>query len=127
MALHTVETKAAPAAIGPYSQAVTAGDLLFVSGQLGMDPQSGEMVGAGLVEQARQALTNLTAILQAGRCTLDHVAAVDVFLTDMAKFAQFNTVYGEFFKAHKPARAVVEVSALPKGACVEIKCVARRS
>lgn len=127
MALHTVETKAAPAAIGPYSQAVTAGDLLFVSGQLGMDPQSGEMVGAGLVEQARQALTNLTAILQAGRCTLAHVAAVDVFLTDMAKFAQFNTVYGEFFKAHKPARAVVEVSALPKGACVEIKCVARRS
>jgi len=127
MTIHTVETKAAPAAIGPYSQAVAAGELLFVSGQLGMDPRSGELVGAGLADQARQALSNLAAILQAGGCTLDHVVAVDVFLTDMEKFVEFNTVYSEFFKDHKPARAVVEVSALPKGACVEVKCVAKRS
>ena len=127
MTIHTVETKAAPAAIGPYSQAVAAGELLFVSGQLGMDPRSGELVGTGLADQARQALSNLAAILQAGGCTLDHVAAVDVFLTDMEKFVEFNTVYSEFFKDHKPARAVVEVSALPKGACVEVKCVAKMS
>jgi 2-iminobutanoate/2-iminopropanoate deaminase len=126
MTIHAVETKAAPAAIGPYSQAVAAGELLFVSGQLGMDPRSGELVGAGLADQARQALSNLSAILQAGGCTMDRVAAVDVFLTDMEKFAEFNSVYSEFFTAHKPARAVVEVSALPKGACVEVKCVAKR-
>ena len=116
----------APAAIGPYSQAVAAGESLFVSGQLGMDPSTGELVGDDLADQARQALSNLVAILNAGGCTLDNVVAVDVFLTDMQEFVQFNAIYSEFFNDHKPARAVVEVSALPKGACVEIKCVAMR-
>jgi 2-iminobutanoate/2-iminopropanoate deaminase len=126
MTIQSVQTKAAPAAIGPYSQAVASGGFLFVSGTLGMDPESGALVGDGLAPQARQALSNLAAILQAGGCTPNHVVAVDVFLTDMQNFAQFNTIYSEFFQDHKPARAVVEVSALPKGACVEIKCVARR-
>ena len=124
MTLKTVKTDKAPAAIGPYSQAIAAGPWRFVSGQLGLNPQTGELVGNDLSSQARQALQNLKQIVLAGGCSLEQIAAVDVYLTDMEQFAEFNRIYEEFFGDHRPARAVVEVSALPKGAVVEAKCVA---
>ncbi len=126
MALKVISTDTAPAAIGPYSQAIEAGGMLFVSGQLGMDPNTGEMVGEDITTQARQSLENLKSIVTAAGLSLNDVVAVDAFLTDMGNFAAFNTVYGEYFSDHKPARAVVAVKALPKGGCVEIKCVAFR-
>jgi len=118
-----IQTDKAPAAIGPYSQGIAAGPWLFVSGQLGMDPDSGELVGSDIASQSRQALENLRQIVMAGGGDLTDVVAVDVFLTDMGTFAEFNEIYQEFFSEHRPARAVVEVSALPKQACVEIKCI----
>jgi 2-iminobutanoate/2-iminopropanoate deaminase len=121
-----IQTDEAPAAIGPYSQAITAGPLLFVSGQLGMKPETGELVGPDLSSQARQALQNLKSIVVAGGFELTDVVAVDVFLTNMGDFSEFNTIYQEYFSDHRPARAVVAVAALPKGACVEIKCIAYR-
>jgi 2-iminobutanoate/2-iminopropanoate deaminase len=126
MTLNTVETDRAPAAIGPYSQGIDAPPFLFVSGQLGMVPETGELVGPDLASQARQALENLKQILEAGGCSLNDVVAVDVFLTDMGKFVEFNDIYADYFSDHKPARAAIEVSALPKGGCVEIKCIACR-
>lgn len=124
MTLTTVQTDKAPAAIGPYSQAVVAPPFVFVSGQLGMDPATGDLVGPDLESQARQALENLEQILLAAGSSLERVTAVEVFLTDMGQFAAFNAIYAESFSAHKPARAAIEVSALPKGACVEVKCTA---
>jgi 2-iminobutanoate/2-iminopropanoate deaminase len=119
-----IQTDRAPAAIGPYSQGIGAGSLLFVSGQLGMDPESGELAGSDIETQARRALENILAIVRAGGGNLNQVVAVDVYLTDIGDFAVFNGIYQEYFAEHRPARAVVEVSALPKGACVEIKCIA---
>lgn len=124
--LSNIQTEKAPAAIGPYSQAIAAGDCVFVSGQIGLDPASGELKGADLDTQARQALSNLAAILKAAGCGLNQVAAADVFLTDMKDFAPFNRIYEEFFGSHRPARAVVAVKELPKNAVVEIKCIAMR-
>lgn len=125
----TFHTDAAPAAVGPYSQAAGVGQLLFVSGQLGLEPGSGVFAGgpADFASQSRQALRNLAAILEAAGSSLEQVLAVDVFLTDMARFAEFNGIYEEFFTTHKPARAAVEVSGLPKGGQVEVKCVAAKS
>ena len=123
MELKSVQTNKAPAVIGPYSQAIDTGSLLFVSGQLGMNPQSGELVSSEFSPQANQALENLKQIVLAGGSDLTRVVAVDVFVTDMAKFAEFNEIYQNFFSDYRPARAVIEVSALPKGALVEIKCV----
>jgi 2-iminobutanoate/2-iminopropanoate deaminase len=120
----TIQTENAPAAIGPYSQAVVAGDWVFVSGQIGLDPSSGELRGPDLETQARQALANLKAILKAAKRELNQVAAVDVFLTDMNDFSAFNAIYEEFFGSHRPARAVVGVKELPKNAIVEVKCIA---
>jgi 2-iminobutanoate/2-iminopropanoate deaminase len=124
--LSVIQTGAAPAAIGPYSQAISAGKMVFVSGQLGLDPQTGELGGDDLDTQARQALANVNAVLEAAGCRLIDVAAVDVFLTDMDDFPAFNSIYEGFFGKHKPARAVVAVNALPKGGCIEIKCTALR-
>jgi len=124
--LKAISTDTAPAAIGPYSQAIDAGGLVFVSGQLGMDPKTGEFVGGDVTSQTRQALANLESILSAAGLRLTDVAAVDAFLTDMGEFAAFNAVYEQAFKGHRPARAVVAVRALPRGGCVEIKCVAVR-
>ena len=121
-----IQSKEAPAAIGPYSQAIVAGDLVFVSGQLGLDPETGELKGADLDSQARQALSNLKAVLKAAECDLSHVTAVDVYLTDMGAFAEFNAIYESYFDTHKPARAVVGVKSLPKNGLVEIKCMAHR-
>jgi 2-iminobutanoate/2-iminopropanoate deaminase len=127
MGHQVIQTDAAPAAIGPYSQAIRADKWLFVSGQIGFLPETGQLVGDGLVEQARQALQNMHQILTAGGCGLTDVVAVDVFLTDMGQFASFNSVYEACFAGHKPARAVVEVKGLPRGALVEIKCIACKS
>jgi 2-iminobutanoate/2-iminopropanoate deaminase len=127
MERNTVRTDKAPSAIGPYSQGIAAGPWLFVSGQLGMNPQTGDLVGDDLAAQARQALENLKAVIEAGGCTLADVTAVEVFLTDIGTFAEFNGIYAEYFDAHKPARAAIGVAALPKGAVVEIKCIALRS
>ncbi|MGE4292119.1 MAG: Rid family detoxifying hydrolase [Desulfovibrio sp.] len=127
--IEIINTNAAPAAVGPYSQATCLGQLLFVSGQLGMEPGSGNFAGGpeDFAAQSRQALNNLAAILKAGGSGLDRVLAVDVFLTDMGRFAEFNAIYEEFFSSHKPARAAVEVAGLPKGGLVEVKCVATKS
>lgn len=122
-----IRTDAAAAAVGPYSQGVDAGSLVFVSGQLGLTPGSGEFAGPDLASQTRQALANMRAVLEAAGLQPGNVIAVDVFLTDMASFTEFNEIYAEFFAGHKPARAVVEVSGLPKGGLVELKCIALRA
>lgn len=121
-----VTTEKAAAAVGPYSQAVDAGGLVFVSGQLGLDPETGVFAGTDFADQAKQALANMREILNAAGLALEHVVAVDVFLIDMNRFAEFNEIYAEFLGGLKPARAVVEVTGLPKGGLVEIKCVAAR-
>lgn len=126
MEKQTVTTDQAPAAIGPYSQGVLAGNWLFVSGQIGLDPGTGGFAGENLELQADQALRNLAAVLEAGGSDVSRVVAVDVYLTDMADFEPFNAIYSRFFGEHKPARALVEVSRLPKNARVEVKCVALR-
>jgi 2-iminobutanoate/2-iminopropanoate deaminase len=126
MTLKTIKTDQAPAAIGPYSQGIEAAPFVFVSGQLGLNPATGELVGPDLASQARQALDNLQQILKAGGCSLNDVVAVDVFLTNMDNFLELNAIYSDYFSDHKPARAAIEVSALPKGGVVEIKCIACR-
>jgi len=127
MASRVIQTDKAPSAIGPYSQGIGAGPWVFVSGQLGMLPETGELVGPDLAAQSEQALKNLEQIVLSGGCKLTDITSVDVFLTDIGKFTEFNDIYGDFFAGHKPARAVIEVSALPKGALVEIKCIACRT
>jgi len=126
MALKFVQTEKAPAAIGPYSQAVQAGPWVYVSGQIPLVPETGEMAGDDFETQARQVLANVQAVLEAAGCGLSDVVAADVFLTDLKNFQAFNELYADFFGDHKPARAVVEVSALPRGAQLEMKCTAFR-
>jgi 2-iminobutanoate/2-iminopropanoate deaminase len=127
MTCKVIQTDRAPKAVGPYSQGIAAPPLLFVSGQLGMQPDTGELVSAEFAPQARQALENLLQIVKAAEYDLKDIVAVDVFVTDMNQFAAFNDIYAEYFSAHRPARAVVEVCRLPKDAVVEIKCVACRT
>lgn len=119
-----IHTDKAPAAVGPYAQGRIGGGLVFVSGQLGFDPATGDFVGADTDAQARQALANVQAVLEAAGCRLTDVAAVDVFLIDMGDFVAFNRIYQAFFGDHRPARAVVAVKTLPRNARVEIKCIA---
>jgi 2-iminobutanoate/2-iminopropanoate deaminase len=119
----TVDAPGAPAAIGPYSHAVRTGDLLFCSGQVPLDPESGEIVGDTPAEQARQCLVNLDAIARAAGATLADAVRVGVFLTDMGAFAEVNEVYAEFFPSDPPARAAIGVAALPRGAQVEMEAV----
>lgn len=116
----------APAAVGPYSHAVKAGKTLYISGQLGLDPVSGELV-AGVEEQARVALKNLKAVLKAADMGIEDVVKTTVFLKDMGDFAAINALYAEAFGDTKPARSCVAVSALPKGGLFEIEAVARKS
>ena len=125
MSLKAVSTDKAPAAIGPYSQAVACGDLVFCSGQIPLDPQTGEMVGDEIVAQTTQALANLGEVLKASGSSRDRVVKTTVLLADMNDFAQMNAVYAEFFGEHKPARAAFQVSRLPKDALVEIEAVAK--
>jgi reactive intermediate/imine deaminase len=121
-----VVTAAAPAPVGPYNQAVLAGGLLFCSGQIALDPATGAMVGGGDVEaETRQVLANLQAVLAAAGCTPQQVVRTTVFLADLADFAAVNAIYGEVFgQGVSPARACVQVAALPKAARVEIDCIA---
>lgn len=121
-----IQTPDAPAAIGPYSQAVRAGEFLFCSGQIALDPKSGELVGKTAAEQAERVLANLGAVLAAGGAGFEDVVRCTVFLVDMADFAAVNEVYARSFGgATPPSRATVAVAALPKGARVEIDCIAR--
>ena len=124
MKCKVIQTDQAPAAIGPYSQGITAAPFLFVSGQLGIQPKTGELVSSDFKVQAKQALENLLQIVLAAGYNLNQIVAVDVFVTDLTNFANFNDIYAEYFSEHRPARAVVEVSRLPKDACIEIKCIA---
>lgn len=121
--LASVTTAEAPPAIGPYSQAVRAGNLLFVSGQIPLPPDGGPMP-EGFADQARQALANVAAIVRAAGGDLPSVAKVNVYLVDLGQFQVFNEVYAAFFGDHRPARAVVQVAALPRGAQVEVEAVA---
>ncbi len=121
-----VETHAAPSAIGPYSQAIALGDLIFCSGQIGIDPASGKMVEGGIETETRRVLENLREVLIAGGFTLAQVVKTTVFLVSLADFETVNRIYGEHFAAPYPARSTVQVSALPRAARVEIEAIARR-
>ncbi len=119
-----IHTDKAPAAIGPYSQAVRWGNAVYVSGQIPIDPSTGAFAGEDIAAQTRQSLTNIKNILEAEGLDLSHVVKTTVMLQDIADFAAMNEVYAEFFTAPYPARAAYQVAALPKGARVEIECVA---
>ncbi|MBP6440102.1 MAG: RidA family protein [Caldilineaceae bacterium] len=119
-----ISTSQAPAAIGPYSQAIRSGNLLFASGQLGLDPATGNLV-EGIEAQTRQALANLQAVLAAAGGSVANVVKTTIFLADMADFATVNAIYGEVFRHEPPARSTVQVAALPKGGLVEIEVIAR--
>lgn len=124
MAKTIIATKNAPGAIGPYSQGIRANGFVFASGQIGLDPATGEFVKGGIVEQSRQALLNVKNVLEAAGSGLDKAVKTTVFLKDINDFAAMNAVYSEFFKTDCPARSAVQVAALPKGALVEIEVIA---
>ena len=124
--MRSVSTGSAPAAIGPYSQAVECNGMVFVSGQLPVDPMTGEMPDTP-AEQARRALENVRAIVESSGCTMADCVKVTIYLTDLSAFAQVNEVYKEFFAEPYPARSCIEVSAVPKGAILEIDAIAIRS
>lgn len=126
--MKAIQTSNAPAAIGPYSQAIDSGaGLIFVSGQLPIDPATGAFPDGGVKEQTRQSLTNASAILEEAGLGLGNVVKTTVFLADMADFAAMNEVYSQFFTAPFPARSAVAVKTLPKGALVEIECIASKA
>jgi 2-iminobutanoate/2-iminopropanoate deaminase len=118
-----IETSQAPLPIGPYAQAVMAGDWLFVSGQIPINPDTGELAGPDLASQARQVLQNLSAILAAAGFEICQIVKTTVYLTDLGEFSAFNKIYGEWLGSHTPARSTVQVAALPKGAQVEIEAI----
>lgn len=124
MSQQIVHSPAAPAAIGPYSQAIKVGNLLFCSGQIALDPVKMEMVGTTVGEQAEQVMKNLKSVLAAAGATIDNVVRTTIYLVDMADFATVNEIYGKHLGDHKPARATVAVKQLPKGGLVEIDCIA---
>lgn len=119
-----IQTSAAPAAIGPYSQAIQIGDFIFCSGQIPLDPRSGNMVAGGIVEQTHQVMANIGAVLHASGRDFSCVVKTTIYLTDLADFATVNEIYGSFFDDVPPARACVQVAALPKGAAIEIELIA---
>jgi len=120
----TISTDKAPKAIGPYAQAIKAGEFIYTAGQIPIDPQSGNLVAGGIAEQTRQVLENLKAVLEAAGSSPDKVIKATVFLKNMADFAALNEVYGEYLGNAKPARSTVSVADLPRGALVEIDLVA---
>ncbi len=120
----TIECENAPKAVGPYSLGIRTGKLVFLSGQLGLNPKTQEFVDGGIEEQTTQALENLSNILKTQGLDLDHVVKTTVFLKDMSEFSKMNSVYGRFFKDNPPARSTVEVSGLPKNGLVEIEVIA---
>jgi 2-iminobutanoate/2-iminopropanoate deaminase len=119
-----ISTKNAPGAIGPYSQAIKAGGMVFCSGQIPIDPATGEFVSDNVSEQTDQVLKNLGEVLRAAGSSLDKVVKTTVFLADMGDFAEMNEVYGRYFNENEPARATVQAARLPKDARVEIDCIA---
>ena len=121
-----VSTDKAPGAVGPYSQAIIAGDLVFTAGTLPLDPKTGEVAADEIGAQVRQALSNLQQVLEAAGSSLDQVVKTTVFLTDFGNFAGMNSVYAEFFTSDPPARSTVEIGPLPKGMLVQIDAVALR-
>lgn len=120
----TISTENAPDAIGPYSQAVKTGNMVFCSGQIPIDPATGEFVSNDVAEQTHQVLKNLTAVLEAAGTDLNGVVKTTVFLADMNDFTTVNEIYAEYFNANKPARATVQAARLPRDARVEIECIA---
>ena len=122
--MKAISTQKAPAAIGPYSQAIKVGNLVYTSGQIPIDPATGSFVEGGIKEQARQSLTNVKAILEEAGLRMSNVVKTTVFMADIADFADMNAVYAEFFAEPYPARSAVAVKTLPKGALVEIEVVA---
>ena len=123
MTRHAIHSDQAPAAIGPYSQATRAGDTVYFSGQIPLDPATGELVGGDIAAQARRAFDNLAAVCAAAGGTLDDIVRVGLYLTDLGQFAQVNAVMAEYFQAPYPARSTIGVSALPRGAAFEVDAV----
>ena len=123
---NVIHTANAPAAVGPYSQAMDCGEFVFCSGQIPLVPETGLMVVGGIEEQTRQIFANIKAVLAAAGLDLSHVVKTTVFMTDLGQFAVFNGIYAEYFPENPPARSCVEVSALPKGALVECEVIAKR-
>lgn len=119
-----IQTASAPQAIGPYSQAISANGFIFASGQISIDPKTGEFVAGGIVEQTEQVMRNLSAVLEAAGSGLDRVVKTTVFLADMQEFTAMNEVYGRFFANDPPARATVQAAGLPRDARVEIEAIA---
>ena len=124
MIKRTIQTEQAPAAIGPYSQAIRIGDFLYTSGQIALDPESGMFLSGEIEEETEQTLKNISAILQAGGLSLENVVKTTVYLSDLNHFSRMNQVYEKYFLKTKPARACVQVAALPKGAKIEIDAIA---
>jgi 2-iminobutanoate/2-iminopropanoate deaminase len=124
MSREAIATPDAPEAIGPYSQAIATGGLVFCSGQIPLDPSSGELVTGSIADQTKRCMQNLQAVLEAAGSGLDRLVKVTVFLADMSDYAEFNDAYGEFTGEPPPARAAIGVAALPRGAHVEIECIA---
>lgn len=124
MLKESVITNQAPQAIGPYSQAVSAGAWVFVSGQIALDPKTQELIAGGIAAQTQRALENIKAILQAQGLHMAHVVKTTIYMKDLAEFSQMNSVYAQFFEKPYPARATVQVAALPRGAGVEIEAIA---
>jgi 2-iminobutanoate/2-iminopropanoate deaminase len=124
MNIKTLATEKAPAAVGPYSQGIRAGDFVYTSGQLPIDPQTGQLVQDDIQQATRVALGNVKAVLEQGGASLETVVKVTVFVKDMNNFGAINEVYAEFFTDHKPARSLVEVARLPKDGVIEIEAVA---
>jgi len=122
---HAIETPKAPRAIGPYSQAIRSGELLFLSGQIPLDPATGELVSGGIEVQTRRVLDNLGAVLESAGGSFADVVKTTIYVVDLDEFAAINAVYATYFAAAAPARATVQVAALPKGAHIEIEAIAR--
>lgn len=126
MARDVIQTEKAPKAIGPYSQAIASNGTVFLSGQIPLDPATGELVPGDVSAQTEQVMKNLTAVLAAAGCSFENVVRCGIFLTDLADFGKVNEVYARYFPANPPARSTVQVVALPRGARVEIDCIAVR-
>ncbi|MFI5334121.1 MAG: RidA family protein [Chlamydiales bacterium] len=125
--MHKIETENAPAAIGPYSQAISAGEFLFISGQIPLDPKTGKLAEADIGTQTRQVLSNLQEILHAAELSWNHVVKTEVFMKDLSQFKEMNAIYAEKFpNAHKPARQTIQAAKLPMDALIEISCIAMK-